>query len=87
MMRFDGLNENEANFREQMLQLTHLRRTSMPLIYGDYRRLYCDDDVLVFSRSYMGEKVVVAINNSDEAKHLSINDLELDIEACGYVIR
>lgn len=75
MMRFDGLNPHEAQFRAKMLELTKLRRSSMPLIYGDYNLLHCDKDVIVYSRTYMGKSVYVAINNADEEK-----------EALGYTI-
>ncbi|MBQ0033693.1 MAG: hypothetical protein KBS77_00170, partial [Bacteroidales bacterium] len=38
---------------------------SMPLMYGDYEEKMCDEPVLIFTRSYMGETVVVGINNGD----------------------
>lgn len=83
MMRFGGLSDNEQWMHDEMVRLIHLRRTSMPLIYGDYHLDYVDDDVLVFSRTYMGERVQVGINNSPETKqgiepygyNISINNL------------
>ena len=42
-------------------------REEMPCIYGDYQLLYCNDDVLVFSRSYMGETYIVGINKGAKA--------------------
>lgn len=43
-----------------------LRKNNKVLIYGDYRTLYCKDNVLVFERSYEGETLLIAINNNDE---------------------
>lgn len=65
MMRFDGLSEREQQFRHEMEELIALRRSSMPLMYGDYIPVSCDDDELVFDRVYLGEKVRVTINKKD----------------------
>ena len=82
MMRFAGLSNNEAWFMEQVEELIHMRRTSMPLMYGDYRLDYVDDQVLVFSRTYMGEEITVAINNSAETKKLG----DMTIEPYSFTI-
>ncbi len=83
MMRFAGYSNNEQWFREQVEALTHMRRTSMPLLYGDYEELYCDDNVLVFRRTYMGDEVVVGINNSDTTAEVA----GLTIEPYSYTIK
>ncbi len=62
MMRFDGLNEYEQNFRRQVADLIHLRRSSMPLLYGDYIPVSATDDVLCFDRIYMGETMRIEID-------------------------
>ena len=62
MMRFDGLNEYEQNFRQQVADLIHLRRSSMPLLYGDYIPVSATDDVLCFDRIYMGETMRIEID-------------------------
>lgn len=67
MMRFAGYSENEKWFLEEMEDLIELRREEMPFLYGDYQELYCNDDVLVFTRSYMGEKYTVGINKGAKA--------------------
>ena len=86
MMRFDGLSENEQWLRGQTEQLIHLRRTSMPLLYGDYKLLHADDHVLVFSRTYMGKVVTVAVNNSPESATVDVNGQQVEIAPYGYRI-
>jgi glycosidase len=44
-----------------------LRKHNKALIYGDYKTIYCKDNVLVFKRSYEGESILIAINNNDTA--------------------
>jgi glycosidase len=86
MMRFSGLTANEQWMLGQTKMLTHLRRSSMPLLYGDYKQLYVDDNVLVFSRTYMGQVVIVAINNSAEPFSKELQGRQIDIPAYGYII-
>ena len=82
MMRFEGLTENEAWMRSEVASLITVRRSSMPLLYGDYKLLYVDDSTLVYERTYMGEKVVVGLNNSPD--HFAKDGIE--IEPYGYVL-
>ena len=87
MMRFSGLSDNEQWILKQTESLIRLRRSSMPLLYGDYKQLYVDDNVLVFSRTYMGQVVIVALNNSAESVSLDIEGKHIDIPAYGYAIK
>ena len=87
MMRFSGLSDNEQWLQRQTQQLIHQRRSSMPLLYGDYRLLYVSDNALVFSRTYLGNSVVVALNNSPESAHLEVDGMQIDVEPYGYVIQ
>lgn len=87
MMRFGGLSDNEQWMRQEVEKLIHLRRSSLPLLYGDYRQLYADDKVLAFERTYMGEKVVVALNNSSEDMHLDVEGQPIDITPYGFVCK
>ena len=86
MMRFDGLNANEQWMLGQVEELIKLRRSSMPLMYGDYKKLYADDNVLVFSRTYMGEEMVIGINNSPSPASIDVAGRQLDIEPYGSVV-
>ena len=65
MMRFEGLNNEEQNMREQVSELIHMRRHSMPLLYGDLIPLIERPDEISFARVYLGKKVIVTINRKD----------------------
>ena len=66
MMRFaESLNEQEAAFNDQVRELIKMRRSSMPLMYGDYIPRIATDDVLEFDRTYMGETVRVHIDRKN----------------------
>ena len=86
MMRFDGLSENEQWLLGQTESLIHLRRSSMPLLYGDYKRIFADENVLVFTRTYLGETVLVGINNGAEEATVEVAGKPFAIPAYGYVI-
>ena len=86
MMRFSGLSANEQWLLGETEKLIRLRRGSMPLLYGDYKQLYADDYVLVFSRSYMGEVVTVGINNSPKAVCVDAGGKKVEIAPYGYFL-
>ena len=65
LMRFDGLNEREQEMRDQVAELIHLRRNSMPLLYGDFIPLESTPDEISYQRVYLGEKVTVTINRNE----------------------
>ena len=58
-----------------------LRKNNKVLIYGDYKTVYCKGNVLVFKRSYEGDTLLIAINNSDEEYNLNIplGDTAVDV--------
>ncbi len=85
MMQFDGYNKYEQDYRNQVRDLIHLRRNSLPLMYGDYLPLIVSDDILAFKRVYMGEEVLVVINKSNEAVELP--DLGVTVEPLGYIVK
>jgi len=72
MMRFDGYNDYQTREYAQTKALIAERRESMPLMYGDYRTLYVDDEAWVFLRHYMGEWTLVGINVRGEAKSVEV---------------
>ena len=49
-----------------------IRKNNKALIYGDYKKLYCKDNVLVFERNYKDETLLIAINNKDEVYNVNI---------------
>ena len=72
MMEFDGYNEFQQKELAATKAMFKYRRASMPLMYGDYRTLHVDDDVLVFLRHYMGQWAVVALNIRPEARKVEV---------------
>ena len=72
MMEFEGYNEFQQRELAATKALFKYRRASMPLMYGDYRTLYVDDDVFVFLRHYMGQWAVVALNIRPEARTVEV---------------
>ncbi len=70
MMRFEGYDDYQMAQYAATQQLLKARRASMPLMYGDYRTLYADDDVWVFVRHYMGDWALVAMNVRGEAREV-----------------
>ena len=87
MMRFDGLSANEQWLLGQTEQLIRLRRSSMLLLYGDYKLLYADDKAMVFSRTYLGETVTVGLNNSPESVTVNAGGQAVEMEPFGYTIQ
>jgi hypothetical protein len=72
MMKFAGLNEQQADFRTKVQELAQLRRENMALIYGEYRPVTVNDNTLRFQRIYMGEVVDVVISLIGESS-ITIN--------------
>ena len=65
MMRFENLNADERKMRNEVAELIHMRRHSMPLLYGDFIPLIDRPEEIVFQRIYLGQKVTVMINRDD----------------------
>lgn len=84
MMRFDGYDEQESQFLSEVKRLIEFRRNHLCMMYGEYIPLEVDDNLLVFERIYMGQKVVVAINKSEQAQYVAA--LESNIEPLSYLV-
>ncbi len=72
MMRFEGYNEAEQAQFDTTARLVHLRRSSMPLLYGDMKTLYLSPDVWIYVRVYMGEWTLVALNTGYEERTVEV---------------
>lgn len=80
MMRFDGYNEAEQAQYALTRELIHLRRSNMPLLYGDMQTLVLTPTLWVFVRAYMGEWSLVALNTG--YKEISVKvDLPKELAA------
>ena len=71
MMRFETLNDAEREMRNTVAELVHMRRNSMPLLYGDFIPLESTPDEIQFARVYLGNKVIVTINRNDLTYNIS----------------
>ncbi len=72
MMRFDGYDGSEQRQIDMTRRLVRLRRSQMPLMYGDMMTLHVDSDVWVFMRHYMGQWAVVALNVSSRPARVDV---------------
>ncbi len=94
MMAFEGYNDYQLKEYAQTKALMQHRRSSMPLMYGDYRTLYVDDTAWVFLRHYMGDWEVVAMNVRGEAcvveaelpEFVKCDGLEMVVASTGGVV-
>ncbi len=71
MMIFSGLDKHQKWLKQQASELIKLRRSCLPLIFGDFQWLYTDSDVIVYARTYFGKIVIVAINRARESRSIS----------------
>jgi len=72
MMIFEGLDENQANLKEYVSNLCKLRTNNLALIYGDLQFLHESENLLVFTRKFFDEEVVVMFNKSTEVQQINI---------------
>ena len=72
MMRFDGYDSGEQRQIDMTRRLVRLRRSQMPLMYGDMMTPHVDSDVWVFMRHYMGQWAVVALNVSSRPARVDV---------------
>ena len=72
MMTFKAENEYQERELQATSELFNLRRSSMALMYGNFKTLYADDAVWVFMRHYMDNVAIVAINIRDTDRVCSL---------------
>ncbi|WP_294154253.1 glycoside hydrolase family 13 protein [uncultured Clostridium sp.] len=51
---------------EYFKKMIKIRKENKALIYGDYKELYCTDNIIAFERKYGDENILIIINNNDE---------------------
>ncbi len=88
-MQFDNLSQLQLELKNTVSQLVTMRRSSMPLVYGDFKWIYVDNDLMIYERNYFGKKVFVAINKSSKPASktliLDVNNLNLVLGSNGKV--
>ncbi|MFN0032329.1 MAG: alpha-amylase family glycosyl hydrolase [Flavobacteriales bacterium] len=73
MMNFSTWNKWQQHTFERTNQLVHIRRTNMPLMYGDMMMLHEEENCMVYARTYLGQTALVVLNKSDELKKIKLN--------------
>ncbi|MEI8006760.1 MAG: alpha-amylase family glycosyl hydrolase [Bacteroidota bacterium] len=73
MMKFDSLNPHERHNLALTTKLVNLRRTSMPLIYGDFTTIKTGDKVFIYMRSYFDKAVIVIFNKDRNSKKIEFD--------------
>ena len=68
----DELSPDEKDVLACTQRLAALHNAEMPLLYGDYRLLFVDRDMLAYSRTYMRETVVTVLNKGSETRTVSL---------------
>ena len=73
MMKFDSLNLHEKNLLAITSKLANMRRTSMPLVYGDFTTLRVTEKVFIYMRSYFDKAVIVVFNKDRNSKKIEVD--------------
>ncbi len=81
-LNWENMNLSLLEFYRTMISL---RKTDLPLRYGDFRSIYCDNDAYGFARSFNGETTYVILNNCNKEIALTIPCFEDMTEEFGLV--
>ncbi|MCX6284376.1 MAG: alpha-amylase family glycosyl hydrolase [Bacteroidetes bacterium] len=73
MMKFDSLNPHEKKLLATTTKLTNLRRTSMPLVYGDFSTIRVSEKTYIYMRSYFDKAVIIVFNKDKNSKKLEFD--------------
>ena len=67
--------KQDLNLRDYFKKLIKIRKENIALTHGEYKELYCKDNIIIFERIYNNNnKVTVVINNGEEKKlDISLN--------------
>ena len=93
MMQFLNYNQHEQQLLERVKHLVHLRRSSMPLLYGDFVPMLVYKDVMVYARVYMGQEVIIALNKSNQPQTVTVRtpltdtSITINVPPNDYVIK
>ena len=70
MMKFDSLTSLEKQMKEITSKVIHLRKNSLPLLYGDFTTLEVSDKTYIYIRSYFDQIVVVIFNKDRSSRKI-----------------
>lgn len=80
-LKFTGYSNEEENTLEAVKSLIHLRRTELPLIYGETEIIKVNESVFAIVRNYMGKRIVTVFNRSEKSSTIARSDLHLSEKA------
>ncbi|NOS91518.1 MAG: hypothetical protein HOP30_06325, partial [Cyclobacteriaceae bacterium] len=81
MMRFENLAAHEQTTRAITEKLVQLRRSSLPLVYGDFNWVQIEDQLLIYQRKYFGDTVFICFNKSGEPKQVELKEASTNATA------
>ena len=53
-------------------KIIKIRKEHLSLVHGDFRELYCENNILSYSREYNSEKYIIIINNNDFSESINL---------------
>lgn len=65
MMKFEGLDSDEKELQQKVIQLNKARAENLALIYGSTDTEDINENVMIITRKYLGEECIMVINISD----------------------
>lgn len=66
----DKQNKELLNLYKTMIRI---RKENKELVYGNYRALYADNNILIFERAYKDNIIVAVLNNNYEEKNVKVS--------------
>ena len=66
-MIFEGLNTFQEDVKSTIKLLFELRAKNIALTYGEFNLIYISNNVFVYERVYLNNKIIVMFNKSKKA--------------------
>ena len=66
-MIFEGLNKQQEDVKKTIKKLFSLRANNIALTYGEFNLIHISNNVFVYERVYLNNKVIVMLNKSKKA--------------------
>ena len=70
-MIFEGLNKFQKDVKNTIKQLFALRANNIALTFGEFNLIHISNNVFVYERVFLNNKVIVMFNKSEKAITLS----------------
>lgn len=83
--RLVQFNSGDPELKEFHERISALRAQFPVLRYGDFEMVDSSEALSVFKRTYEGETMYIAINNSSESQYVPVTDLDSGLQLRGYL--